>query len=315
MAHLLEHLVFKGTPKHPNIPQELHGARRAPERHDLDRSHQLLRDVPAPPTRTSSGRSTSRPIAWSTRTSPGRTSRQRDDGRAQRVRGWARTIRSASLLQRVDGDRLSLAQLRQDRPSARGRTSRTCRSIACRRSTRSTTSRTTRCWWWPGSSTNAKTLRARRTSIGRRSRSRRAALERTYTVEPAQDGERVGDAAARRRHADRRSPSITCRPVRTRTSPPSTSSPRCSATRRRAGCTRRWSSRRKRCRRSAACAQWREAGAGDLRGGGAQDGVPRRRRATTLLATIEAAERRRRPRRKKSSAPGPSSCKADRIST
>ena len=28
MAHLLEHLVFKGTPKHPNIPQELtaHGA-------------------------------------------------------------------------------------------------------------------------------------------------------------------------------------------------------------------------------------------------------------------------------------------------
>ena len=23
MAHLLEHLVFKGTPKHPNIPQEL----------------------------------------------------------------------------------------------------------------------------------------------------------------------------------------------------------------------------------------------------------------------------------------------------
>ncbi|CAG5005838.1 hypothetical protein DYBT9275_03665 [Dyadobacter sp. CECT 9275] len=29
MAHLLEHLVFKGTPKHPNVPQELteHGAR------------------------------------------------------------------------------------------------------------------------------------------------------------------------------------------------------------------------------------------------------------------------------------------------
>src|SRR4029078_3031750 len=29
MAHLLEHMVFKGTPKHKNIPQELteHGAR------------------------------------------------------------------------------------------------------------------------------------------------------------------------------------------------------------------------------------------------------------------------------------------------
>ena len=34
IAHLLEHLVFKGTPKHPNIPQELtaHGAR---EWHDV----------------------------------------------------------------------------------------------------------------------------------------------------------------------------------------------------------------------------------------------------------------------------------------
>src|SRR3979411_1201088 len=30
MAHLLEHLMFKGTPKHPNVPQELtaNGARR-----------------------------------------------------------------------------------------------------------------------------------------------------------------------------------------------------------------------------------------------------------------------------------------------
>jgi len=28
MAHLLEHLVFKGTPKHPNVPKALqdHGA-------------------------------------------------------------------------------------------------------------------------------------------------------------------------------------------------------------------------------------------------------------------------------------------------
>ena len=33
MAHLLEHLVFKGTPKHPNIPREIteHGAREACE--------------------------------------------------------------------------------------------------------------------------------------------------------------------------------------------------------------------------------------------------------------------------------------------
>src|SRR4030095_15025904 len=35
MAHLLEHLVFKGTPKHPNIPQELtsHGTRQIGRAH------------------------------------------------------------------------------------------------------------------------------------------------------------------------------------------------------------------------------------------------------------------------------------------
>ena len=52
MAHLLEHLMFKGTPKHPNIPQELTRARRAPQRLDLVRPHELLRDLPARPTRT-----------------------------------------------------------------------------------------------------------------------------------------------------------------------------------------------------------------------------------------------------------------------
>ena len=44
MAHFLEHMVFKGTPKHTNIPQELtsHGARPTAR---PGRSHQLLRDL------------------------------------------------------------------------------------------------------------------------------------------------------------------------------------------------------------------------------------------------------------------------------
>ena len=74
MAHLLEHLMFKGTPTHPDIPQELNGARRALQRHHLVRPHQLLRDVCRPPTRTSSGRSDSRPTAWSTPSSRRRIS-------------------------------------------------------------------------------------------------------------------------------------------------------------------------------------------------------------------------------------------------
>ncbi len=46
MAHLLEHLLFKGTPKIPNPKNELAEARRALQRHHLVRPHQLLRDLP-----------------------------------------------------------------------------------------------------------------------------------------------------------------------------------------------------------------------------------------------------------------------------
>jgi len=46
MAHLLEHMLFKGSPKHTNIPQELtaHGARS--EWHNFLGPYQLFRDVP-----------------------------------------------------------------------------------------------------------------------------------------------------------------------------------------------------------------------------------------------------------------------------
>ncbi len=60
MAHLLEHMVFKGTPKHTNIPQELtaHGA-RPNGIHEL-RPHELLRDVLCDRREPRAGRSTSK---------------------------------------------------------------------------------------------------------------------------------------------------------------------------------------------------------------------------------------------------------------
>ena len=45
MAHLLEHLVFKGTPTIPNVFAGARPARHALQRHDVVRPHQLLRDV------------------------------------------------------------------------------------------------------------------------------------------------------------------------------------------------------------------------------------------------------------------------------
>ena len=47
MAHLLEHMVFKGTPTQGNLMAESRQARHEFQRLDLARSHQLLRDVPA----------------------------------------------------------------------------------------------------------------------------------------------------------------------------------------------------------------------------------------------------------------------------
>ena len=45
MAHLLEHLVFKGTPTFPEVPKALrdHGAEL--QRHNQCRPHQLFRNV------------------------------------------------------------------------------------------------------------------------------------------------------------------------------------------------------------------------------------------------------------------------------
>ena len=36
MAHLLEHMMFKGSPRHRNVMKQLERARRPVERHDVD---------------------------------------------------------------------------------------------------------------------------------------------------------------------------------------------------------------------------------------------------------------------------------------
>ena len=45
MAHLLEHMVFKGTPTHPGRAQGPPRSRRQLQRHHQRRPHQLLRDA------------------------------------------------------------------------------------------------------------------------------------------------------------------------------------------------------------------------------------------------------------------------------
>ena len=52
MAHLLEHLVFKGTPDASQRSEGAAGSRRAVQRQHLGRSHELFRDARRRPTRT-----------------------------------------------------------------------------------------------------------------------------------------------------------------------------------------------------------------------------------------------------------------------
>ncbi|MEI9899611.1 MAG: insulinase family protein [Hyphomicrobium sp.] len=63
MAHLLEHMVFKGSPKHPNIPQELtsHGTRpNGTTSYDRTITSRRFR----PPMKTLNGHSTWKATAW-----------------------------------------------------------------------------------------------------------------------------------------------------------------------------------------------------------------------------------------------------------
>ncbi len=189
MAHLLEHLVFKGTPTPPRHPEGADRARRAPQRHDLDRPHQLLRDLRRHRREPRVGaRPRSRPDGQQLHRQE--RPRQRDDGRPQRVRDGREQPR-----QRApgadDGRRLPLAQLRQDRPSARAPTSRTCRSTGCRPSTGRYYQPDNAVLLVAGKFDEPKALALVDKYFSAASRSPTRALPKLYTAEPTQDGERM----------------------------------------------------------------------------------------------------------------------------
>ena len=200
MAHLLEHMVFKGTPRHRNIPQRADRRMARGPTARRGRSHQLLRDLRRYGREPQLGaRPRSRPDGQLLHRKE--RPRQRDDRRAQRVRAWARTARSAVLSRDARG-RLRSGTTTARRRSARAPTSRTCRSIACRRSTASITSRITPFCTIAGKVDEAKTLALVDKYFGAIPRPTRTLP--TNLHHRADAGRRArGHAAPRRRHAAR----------------------------------------------------------------------------------------------------------------
>ena len=86
MAHLLEHLLFKGSTQTPQHPERTPGPRLTPERQHELRAHQLLRDVLGDRCQPGMG-DRSRIGSDGERVRLPEGSRQRDDRRPQRVRG------------------------------------------------------------------------------------------------------------------------------------------------------------------------------------------------------------------------------------
>ena len=76
MAHLLEHLVFKGTPRHPNIPAEFKQRGASFNGTPILIGRTISRRS-APAKRTSRGRSNSKLTGWSTHSSPAKISTAR----------------------------------------------------------------------------------------------------------------------------------------------------------------------------------------------------------------------------------------------
>ena len=140
MAHLLEHLLFKGTPRHPDIMDELtrRGARSTARRRSTAPTTSRLLAA----TDDTALDLAWRPTAWSTR-HLARGPRQRDDGGAQRVR--ARREQPARVLFEQAHGSTTRGTTTATPRSASAPTSRTSTSTGCRPSTAPTTSPTTRC--------------------------------------------------------------------------------------------------------------------------------------------------------------------------
>ena len=143
MAHLLEHMLFKGSKRHPNVKEELTRARRALQRHHLVRPHQLLRDL----------RRHRREPRLGAR--PGGRPHGELARRARRTSTAEMTVvrnefemgenNPGACCSSACSSSPSSGTTTASRPSARAPTSSTCRSTGCRRSTARTTSPTTRC--------------------------------------------------------------------------------------------------------------------------------------------------------------------------
>ena len=122
MAHLLEHLVFKGSTRHTRHSQRAGGrTARVPTAPPRGTAPTTSRPSP-PPTRTCAGRSTSKPTAWSTRSSrkkdlDSEMTVVRNEFEMRRERARQRAVRAHAVR------RLRLAQLRQvdDRRALRHR--------------------------------------------------------------------------------------------------------------------------------------------------------------------------------------------------
>ena len=242
MAHLLEHLVFKGTPKHPNIPQELtaHGSRPNGTTW-TDRTNYF-----------ETFSATDENLEWALDLEADRMvnsfiAKKDLDSEMTVVRNefeMGENDPFSVLLGTHHVDRVSLAQLREDdHRRAVGHRERADRSAAgVLQAVLPAGQRR------PAGRRQVRRSRRRSrssTSTSRRSRNRPA----RWSGSTPSSRRRTASAPSRCGASGTRSsstPCTTCRPARTRISPPSTSSPRCSATRPRAGCTRRWSSRRKR---------------------------------------------------------------------
>ena len=188
MAHLLEHMVFKGTPTHADDSQGPAGARRALQRHHLGRPHELLRD-PAGQRRQSG-------FALDLEADRLVNSFVKQEDllsemtvvRNEFERGENSPQQSAQPAD--DGGRLRLAQLRQDRRSATAPTSSGCRSRTCRTSTSK--------YYQPDNCMLVDRGQVRRGQgdgslvekyFGKLPKPTRK-LDKTYTEEPPQDGER-----------------------------------------------------------------------------------------------------------------------------
>ena len=187
MAHLLEHMVFKGTPRHPTSRRVvLSGSRPNGTTSWVDRTNYF-----------ETFGATDENLRWALDLEADRMvncfiaqegSRQRDDRGAQRVRvGENQPI--GVLFKRVMSVAYRLAQLRQAHPSATAPTSNACRSRTCRAFYRTYYQPDNAILLVAGKFDEAATLAMVNGYFGAIPRPTRV-LPRLHTIEPTQDGER-----------------------------------------------------------------------------------------------------------------------------